>query len=69
MPRRIGGETGQVEDRHRLAVGRLAAEEIVRQKALRRVSAAFDTFLEGRLARLNRRWPVAAIIWHILVGN
>jgi hypothetical protein len=52
-----------------VAASRPAAEEIVRQKAMRRVSAAFDRQLEDRLARLNRALDMREVIAFVLRGE
>ena len=53
----------------RVAASRPAAEEIVRQKAMRRVSATFDNLLEGKLARLNRAMDVREALAFVLRGE
>lgn len=48
---------------------RPAAEEVVRQKAMRRISATFDRFLEGRLVRLNRAADMREMVALVLRGE
>ena len=52
-----------------VAANRPAAEEETRQKAMRRISASFDRFLEGRLARLNRVADMREAIAFVLRGE
>ena len=52
-----------------VAASRPTAEEIVRQKAMRRVSATFDHLLEGKLARLNRAMDVREALAFVLRGE
>jgi hypothetical protein len=67
-----GGLRGRIVQRRaapQVAASRPAAEEVVRQKAMRRISAAFDRYLEGRLARLNRATAVRQAIAFVLRGE
>jgi hypothetical protein len=66
------GIRGRIVERRaapQVAASRPAAEEIVRQKAMRRVSAAFDRQLAGRLERLNRMIEMREAIAFVLAGQ
>jgi hypothetical protein len=65
----LRGRIVQRQAAPRVAESRPAAEEIVRQKAMRRVSAAFDRHLEGRLARLNRAIDMRQAIVFLMRGE
>ena len=65
----LRGRLVQRQAAPQVAASRRAAEEIVRQKAMRRVSAAFDRHLEGRLERLNRALDMREAIAFVLRGE
>jgi hypothetical protein len=76
IPEGIGstrpGLRGRIVERRaapQVAASRPAAEEIVRQKAMRRVSEAFDHLLEERLERLNRALDLREAIAFVLRGE
>ena len=65
----IRGRIVQRRAAPQVAANRPTAEEIVRQKAMRRVTEAFDRQLEGRLARLNRSLDMREAIAFVLGGD
>jgi hypothetical protein len=65
----IRGRIVQRRAAPQVAANRPAAEEIVRQKAMRRVSATFDRQLGERLDRLNRMIDMRVAIGFVLGGD